>query len=47
MDDIFNEEIEEGLIALAINKAAGLEFISVELLEWRGDTMAGGNCKPK
>lgn len=33
MGDIFNEEIEEGLRAVAINKTPGLEFIPVELLK--------------
>ena len=36
MNDISKYEIEEGLIALANNKAAGLDFIPAELLKWGG-----------
>ena len=36
MNDIPKEEIEEGLRALANNKAAGSDFILVELLKWGG-----------
>ena len=39
MNDISKEEINEGLRALANNKAAGLDFIPAELLKWGGDAM--------
>ena len=39
MNDISKEEIKEGLRVLANNKAAGLDFIPVELLKWGGDAM--------
>ena len=39
VNNITKEEIEERLKALAKNKAASLDFISAELLKWRGDTM--------
>ena len=38
MNDISKEETEERLRALANSKAAGLDFIQVELLK-RGDAM--------
>ena len=38
MNDISKEETEERLRALANSKAAGLDFIPVELLK-RGDAM--------
>ena len=39
MNDISKEEIKEGLRVLANNKAAGLDFIPVELLKWGGDEL--------
>ena len=39
MNDISKEKIEEGLRAIANNKAAALEFIRVELLKLGGDAI--------
>ena len=39
MNDISIEEIEQGLRALANNKAAVLNFIPAELLKWGGVAM--------
>ena len=39
MNDISKEEINEGLIALANNKAGDLDFIPAELLKWGGDEL--------
>ena len=39
MNSVSIEEIEEGLRALANNKAAGLDFILAELLRWGGVAM--------
>ena len=39
MNDISKDEIERGSRVLANNKAACLDFIPAELLEWVGDAM--------